>query len=141
MLVIRMEHPIDRMGVYTSDRSPEHIKEEMMELSGAHPLPMDDSLLTQSITKRKVLNEEYLYGFKDWQQFRAWFYKDEWINGFLEAGFEIRVFNIPEVHVGYTQCVWECELRTEPLVVFGYEYLIPEIEEEIKSLYSNPQFN
>lgn len=104
MRVIRMMHPADGKGAYTSEGSNRKIHQSLSD-PGRHPAPRDDSLLVcNGLNPENVAG--YLFAFLNWEQFRAWFYDDAVILACLHQGFKVYVLEVDDVIIGNAQCVY-----------------------------------
>lgn len=104
MRVIRMMHPSDGRGAYTSQGSTKKIYKSLC-VEGKHPPPNKDSLLmSNGLTAENVTG--YLFAFTNWEQFRAWFYDDSVILACLDQGFKVYVLEVEDAIIGNAQCVY-----------------------------------
>lgn len=129
MLIYRIEDE-DGGGPYRGDNS--HLNPfGSTSASDRHPLPVDDSLLQESIRFRmgrdlsasdatwihwsSFLESDFIFGFTSIDQMRNWVYKDEWLYTMDKNGFFLSEFNVPKHHVcvGNTQAVFRRKEATK----------------------------
>lgn len=118
MRVIRMMHPVDGKGVYTSQAYQSCIAGKLRDTE-RHPTPGRDSLLLSN-----GLNEDnvyhYHFGFLTWEQFRSWFYADSVIHGCFAHGFKLYVLEVDGVKPGHAQCVYPLRNKAETILETTY---------------------
>lgn len=88
-----------------------------------HPDPFGDSKLCKKWAALPYEQKnQHHFCFESRKQFRAWFYKDEWLVDMHEAGCILATYEVDESHVlhGHAQCTFLKEhatrIATEPLV-------------------------
>lgn len=96
------------LGLYTSCMAPENL----FELDGPHPAPLDDAPIRAQIDRDDCLMHYYRFGFASLDQLSFWVYKDEWRRELEDEGYCVDVFRVsddaPEeaMVVGRTQVIF-----------------------------------
>jgi|SRR6185437_16749398 len=122
MLVYRIEGE-NGDGIYRG----KYCRDNPLEwIPSKHPAPWRDSLLVNNCNAiRGVEDDEdcscsmdewlprqnYIFGFANTDQLRAWVFNDLWLWQFEQRGFRLSVFDIESRHVivGNTQCIFKRE--------------------------------
>lgn len=75
-----------------------------------HPAPTSDMKLMQSFEDKeeRPVIRGYTFGFKDLNQLKSWFNENSRIRLHL-GGYYVSIYEVAEVHVGDTQCVFRKE--------------------------------
>jgi hypothetical protein len=116
MLVYRIED-VTGGGIYRGDLSGKNPM--TIWSSDRHPAPRNDSLLVSGINGLRSDDEiswcvsdwiqyhDFIFGFASVDQLRSWVHKDRWLWLMQERGFHLAVFDVEDVIVGHTQCIFK----------------------------------
>jgi len=112
MKVYRLESP-DGQGVYSNGAARticEKLDNENLafDLSYHHPMPRQDSKLIESVGAKSgdTYVENGKFGFTSYDQYRAWFYSDEFLEKCEEYKLLLCVYEAETVYEGFTQCIF-----------------------------------
>lgn len=117
MLFFRIQNE-QGTGMYSSNTAY-----SMWDIDGRHPSPTRDSLLQQNFRNMTGRDwqwstvEDFRFGFASLAQFRFWVHNDEWLKSLSVEGFELYVFNCPEVIVGSSRAIAKKEYLVNPVMV------------------------
>jgi len=73
-----------------------------------HPIPENDSQLMEATSDLRWSFSENIFGFVSEEQFKFWFYNDEYIDLLIEDGFRMTIYEVPDeyVYIGSTQVIF-----------------------------------
>lgn len=95
-----------------------------------HPVPQNDSKLSDVMQGKWGLLTEYHFGFSSVAQARRWLYADDLLRYMAECGVVLYVLDIPEEHFvdGYTQAIARIEYRTSTTEYTIEQFINGEVE-------------
>ncbi len=111
MKFYRLEHKDTKAGVFRSGIPGVWPIASEFTSGTNHPSPWDDSLLNEEMVRRKWYWHnpgdlpEYIFGFINIQQFRAWFYVSESLEKLEKLGIVLNCYETDDYIVGYTQMI------------------------------------
>lgn len=89
-----------------------------------HPDPTMDSKLSSVWFKlyHSGRYRDWFFGFKDMDQFRSWFYDDEWLKQLKRNNGKLTIWEVPDdcVHVGNAQVIF---MRREATLIATRELI------------------
>ena len=112
MIVLRLENEYGQ-GIYTSGLATQ-ICYEMddpdlaHDTFGPHPTPSYDSRLIAE-GYNKLVHVHYLFAFTSFEQYRAWFFNDEFLNHLGEHNISLALYEVEHLDmiIGNAQCVFD----------------------------------
>jgi len=123
MKFYRLEHKETKGGIYRSNPGIWLDTDDRR-----HPMPFNDSKLVREgmgkiFTKYEDFEGcffnsrgyDYIFGFESADQYRSWFYSDEFLSLAVEKGFSLNLYETEDFFLGNTQMV----ARKETLVLVG----------------------
>ncbi len=100
-------------------------QEFLLEKYGAssrHPMPGDDDKLTENAPHLFCFRgfwtgeaSKYIFGFSSVEQFRSWFYEDEFLKSLRRSRIKLNLYETSDCFLGYTQMI----ARKETLEFIG----------------------
>lgn len=119
MLILRLEN-CDGVGIYHNNVANEICNDlgdcDLAYSPVRHPMPERDSLLVANgFDSWAPGNDEFVYGFKDYAQFRAWFFDDDFLGEASNYGIYLSVFHVNDgdYYIGNSQSVFRRGNATE----------------------------
>lgn len=107
--VFRVENE-DGEGIYISGiarKISNSLDIDLCKVDRQHPCPWDDSGMSVA-WGRLAGKESYFFAFSSWEQFRAWFFLDDFLIAADDLGYKLVVYEVPIENVvsGHTQVVF-----------------------------------
>jgi hypothetical protein len=82
-----------------------------------HPMPNKDSLLKEKFPGdiSDYFNGNWRFGFESINQFRAWFFNDEWLKSLDRDGFKLSIYDVPAsaCFFGNSQGIMKAKYHTD----------------------------
>ena len=115
-LFYRLEHKDTRMGIYNCFINISF----GTSTNEKHPMPTEDSLLLDNYEKEwppaedddsyiSNCNDRFRFGFNSLLQLKNWFYNDWWLKELNDKSIVLRVYEVPYICEGTTQCIIHAE--------------------------------
>ena len=108
MKFYRIEHRIDKSGVYRNDyKEVMNTMNDLVKLN-KHPSPWLDSALEAMMKSMDWeywwIDPDFIFGFKSEEQMRAWFYRNEMFEVLIKNDFVLNIYE-GEIMAGSTQAI------------------------------------